>query len=279
MIDRPPPANSTETRQGADRPTALRNLAIAYARGGLSLLPCSHVDKRPDAALLPNGNWKPYQATRPGGKTISGWFAKGCKSVGAIGGKVSGGLLVIDFDAEADRFFEAWRHDVGSFADGLPVQRTGGGGYQVCLRCKEPGRNDKLAYVSDETQDSGRAIAIETRAERGYAVMPGSLHPSGRLYEAIAGDFTAIPTVSQDVANFLIAAARKLDEAPLTRQQMQAKQNAAPTSDRHRVESNGQASVIDAYNVAVTIGAELKAHGYVQQGDRWKRPGGNSGSV
>ena len=109
--------------------------------------------------------------------------------------------------------------------------------------------------------------------------MPGSLHPSGRLYEAIQGDFTAIPTVSQDVANFLIAAARKLDEAPLTRQQMEAKRKSAPTIDRHRAESNGQASVIDSYNAKVTIDAELKAHGYDQQGDRWTRPGGKSLSV
>ena len=40
-----------------------------------------------------------------------------------MGGKVSGGLLIIDFD-EA-RFYDAWREQVGSLADGLPVQRTG----------------------------------------------------------------------------------------------------------------------------------------------------------
>ncbi len=70
---------------------------------------------------------------------------------------------------------------------------------------------------------------------------PGSLHPSGRRYEAISGDFTNIPTVSQAVADALVAAARKLDEAPFTRQQLEAKENAAGPCTKYR--SNGQAAV------------------------------------
>ena len=201
----------------------------------------------------------------------------------AVGGKVSGGrvwVLIIDFD-EA-RFYEAWKVQVGSLADGLPVQRTGreGGGYQVCVALPRA-RAEMTSWHGCPTipKTSGRQVAIETRAEGGYAVLPGSLHPSGRRYEAISGDFAAIPTVPQAVADALLAAARKLDEAPLTRKQMEARQKAAKTSDRHRAESNGQASVIDAYNQRVTIEAELKARGYMQHGDRWKRPGGKSLSV
>jgi len=223
--------------------------------------------------------WKPYQDKPATAAAVKGWFARDCKSVAGIGGGVSGGLLVIDFDVA--RFYEAWKVQVGSLADGLPVQRTGreGGGYQVWLRCPEPGGNDKLAWVPDETEETGRKCAVETRGEGGYAVMPGSLHPSGRRYEAISGDFAAIPTVPQAQADALLQAARKLDEAPLTRKQMEAREKAAQTSDRHRAESNGHASVIDAYNGRITIEAELKARGYTQHGDRWKRPGGKSLSV
>ena len=95
----------------------------------------------------------------------------------------------------------AWCEQVGSLAEGLPVQRrTGreGGGFQVWLRCPEPGHNDKLAHVPDASEETGRRVAIETRAEGGYAVMPGSLHPSGNTYRAIAGDFANIPTYSRD---------------------------------------------------------------------------------
>jgi len=89
-------------------------------------------------------------------------------------------------------------------ADGLPVQHTGreGGGYQVWLRCPEPGRNDKLAWVPDEQEKIGRRIAIETRGEGGYAILPGSLHPSGRTYQTIAGNFANIPTVPQALGEY-----------------------------------------------------------------------------
>ena len=201
----------------------LLDVALGYLTGGLSLVPCSPRTKRPENALLPkdeNGKptWKPYQTAPASAETVKNWFRQGCTSVAASGGKVSGGLLVIDFDDP--RSYDKWRKQVGNLADGLPVQRTGreGGGYQVWLRCPEPGRSNKLAYVPDEAEDEGRRIAIEIKGEGGYAVLPGSLHPSGRTYEVIAGDFANIPTVSQDVADALLAAARKLDEAPLNAQ-------------------------------------------------------------
>jgi hypothetical protein len=259
-------------------------LFLGYLAGGVSLLPCSSKTKQPDPDLLPRDDtgkpvWKPYQDKAATPEVVRGWFAQGCQSVAAVGGKVSGGLLIIDFD-EA-RFYDAWRELVGTLADGLPVQRTGreGGGFQVWLRCPEPGRNDKLAFVPDESEETGRRIAIETRAEGGYAVMPGSLHPSGRRYEAISGNFANIPTVDQAVANALLAAARKLDEAPHTRQEMERREAAAQTCNKYRAECDGRGSVIDAYNERVTIEAALESHGYTRSGPRWKRPGGKSPSV
>ena len=146
---------------------------------------------------------------------------------------------------------------VGTLADGLPVQRTGreGGGFQVWLRCPEPGRNDKLACLADETEDTGRKLCGRDASRGRLRVAPGSLHPSGRRYEAIAGDFANIPTVPQAVADALLAAARKLDKAPFTRKEMEAKEAAAKPGNKYRAESNGQGGVIDAYNKRVTIEA------------------------
>ena len=195
---------------------------------GYRLVPCSAETKQPDPNLLPRDEhgkpvWGPYQVEPPTPEVVRGWFSAGCQSVAGIGGKVSGGLLIIDFDVA--QFYDAWREQVGSLADGLPVQRTGreGGGFQVWLRCPEPGRNDKLAWVPDEAEETGRKCAMESKGEGGYAVMPGSLHPTGRRYEAMTGDFANIPTVPQAVADALLAAAHKLDEAPMTRQQMKAR--------------------------------------------------------
>jgi putative DNA primase/helicase len=261
----------------------LSELALQYLAGGLSLVPCSAKTKQPDNDLLPcdeNGKpgWKRYQSEPARAATVKGWFRRGCRSVAVVGGKVSGGLCVLDFDEP--RFYPAWLELVGTLADGLPTQQTGGGGYQVMFRCPEPGRNDKLAWIADDAEEkTGRRIAIETRGEGGYAVMPGSLHPSGNTYRAIAGDFGNIPTVPQAVADALLAACHKLDEAPLTRKQMEAEEKAAATSTKYRNQSNGQGSVIDAYNGRATIVEALEQYGYTRDGDRYVRPGGESGSV
>jgi hypothetical protein len=116
------------------------------------------------------------------------------------------------------------------------------------------------------------------KAEGGYAVLPGSLHPSGRRYKVISGDFANIPTISQAQADALVAAARKLDEAPQTRQQIAARE-AAKESRKYRNESNGQGSVIDTFNKHTSIDSVLERFGYTPQGDRYVRPGGKSASV
>ena len=223
----------------------LSELAAGYLAGGLSLVPTSAKTKRPENRLLPRDGagkptWACYQQQPADEATVKGWFTRGCESVAAIGGRVSGGLLIIDFDNA--RFYPAWREQVGSLAEGLPVQRTGreGGGYQVWLRCPEPGHNDKLAYIPDENEESGRRVAIETRGEGGYAVAPGSLHPSGRRYEAVAGDFANIPIIPQVQADSLLAAARKLDEAPHTRQEMERREAAAKACPAYAARAMGR---------------------------------------
>ncbi len=271
------------TTSDASPPAAgnLKTLALGYVAGGLSLVPCSPKTKQPEFSLLPRGkdgkpHWEQYQTERATAATVEDWFNRGCQSVAAVGGSVSGGLLVIDFDVL--RFYHAWLELVGCLADGLPTQRTGreGGGFQVWFRCPEPGKSEKLAWVPDEAEETGRRTAIETKAEGGYAVAPGSLHPSGRRYEAVSGDFANIPTRPQAVADALLAAARKLDETPLTQQQADSQ---AEESTAHRAHSNGQASVIDAYNQQHTIVETLKACGYKAVGDRYARPKGTHASV
>ncbi|MEI8372472.1 MAG: bifunctional DNA primase/polymerase [Planctomycetota bacterium] len=284
----------------ATKNQTIRDLAQGYLAGGISLVPINHTSKLPAFGMLPDGKWGHLQTEAATAETVDQWFARGCKAVAAVCGEVSGGLLVIDFD-EA-RFFDSWWELVNPLPEGVAVQKTGreGGGYQVALRCENPGKNAKLAFVPDETQEDGRKCAIETKAEGGYAVLPGSLHPSGRLYECISGDFAEIGTVPQAVADALLEAARSLDEEPLTRKQKEAAAAASlsdstveklrrlkeeiaecngKTCDKHEAESNGEVSVIEEYNKAVTIEAELLARKYTKYGDRYKRPGGVHGSV
>jgi hypothetical protein len=269
---------------GTATPT-IRDMAPVYQAGHIALIPCSSKDKRPDMALLPRDpetgkpTWNPLAEHPADTATVQSWFDRDCKTLAAATGKASEGILAIDFDDPSK--YEPWCKEVGELADGLPVQRTGreGGGYQVWLRCPTPGPNAKLAWVPDEKEETGRRIAIETRGDGGYAILPGSLHPSGRCYEAIAGDWTNIPMVSQARADALLTAAKKLDEAPLTKQEMERIAANAKPSDKYRSGANGETSVIDLFNQKCTIEAALAQYGYKQSGEKWVRPGGKTASV
>lgn len=278
-----PPEYAGKTTSTEHR-AALLQAGLLYLRSGLSLIPVD-IDKQPVQRLLPHvanetgemkATWKPFQrepATEAQLKRFCNdrWTA----GLAAITGSGSGGLLVLDFDIA--RFYDAWKECVGLFAAGIPVQRTGGGGFQVWLRCNHPGANQKLAWQPCEAEASGRTIAIETRAENGYAILPPSLHASGRLYQVLAGDFTAIPVLDNEVVIRLLDAARSLDEAPLSLQQIKGIQNKSAGYARC---TGNQASVIETYNASHTINEELERHGYARAAtNRYIRPGGKSGSV
>ena len=247
--------------------------ALEYIAAGISIIPID-TNKRPLWQLLPKNakgkaTWEPFQHRIADEETVRAWFADGKAGIAAVCGAVSGGLLAIDHDVT--RLYPAWRERAGELADGLVIQRTPSGGNHALLRCTDPGRNDKLAWAPSETEETGREIAIETRGEAGYVALaptPG--------YEITEGDLTAIPFVSQARADALLAAARKLDEAPKTRQEIEA---AAKRNEAPRVKLNGQAGVIDAYNEAVTIEQALDDRGYKKRGKRYIRPDGTHGSI
>jgi putative DNA primase/helicase len=244
--------------------TAILDSALAYARAGLSVIPVGKA-KRP--ALK---NWKQYESNVADADTVKRFFANGA-NVAIITGAVSGGLLAIDFDDP--RFFDAWRERVGDLAEGLVVQRTGRGFHVLC-RCPDPGGNQKLAFIPDDDELSGRRAAIETRAEGGYFLAAPSIHETGKRYEVIAGDLTAIPTISQAHADALLSAARALDECPLTRQQKKREAKAQP-----RPAPSDGGSVIEFYNAKHAIEAVLESYGYRVKGARAIRPGGEHLSI
>jgi hypothetical protein len=250
--------------------------ALLYCASGFSLVPIDCRTKQP------NIKWKPHQATAADEATIHSWARTGLlrDAVAVVCGAVSGGLLIVDFDVPD--FYDRWREAVGDLADGLPVVRTGGGGNQVLLRCPSPGANRKLAWSPCEANEDGREIAIETRGEGGYAVLPPSRHPTGNLYDIIDGDPSKPPLVSQAHADALLDAARKLCQAPLTRAEIEAAKRARP-SRQGREKLNGDTSIIDAFNARNHVRDLLIEKGYrpATRGDMLVRPGkdGSAGSV
>ncbi|HSM74074.1 MAG TPA: bifunctional DNA primase/polymerase, partial [Desulfobacterales bacterium] len=135
------------------------------------------------------------------------WFGDGQANVGLVGGRVSGGLLVLDFDHEAATLFPAWQERVGELALALPVAATSKG-FHVYLRTGEPFGNRTLAWSGD-----GRK-RIETRGEGGYITAPPSRHASGHVYRWLSGGAANIPLLSAALLKVALAAAAHFDQRP-----------------------------------------------------------------
>ena len=234
----------------------------------------------------PIGKWREFQKSLPTEEQVEKWLSSKngygkVTGLAVICGKISGGLLCIDFDAP--ELFPRWCEAIGEDLRSLIVyQQTGGGGYQVFVRTEDPGKNQKLAWIPDETDETGRKIAIETRGEGGYALIPPSLHPSGNHYEWRQGGVYDIPVVSQQKANFLLDTARSLCQAPYAKKDLAAmdkKQQDLPLRKRPPIQQDQ--SVIQSFNQRFTIMEVLQWYGYeaAHERDRMKRPGGKSPSV
>lgn len=273
--------------------------AWAYWQGGLSIIPINAATKRPYGKLLPQatneqgeplfykkaddgswlvtteatkihkGTWAPYQERQATQDEVEHWLHNGISSLAVIGGMVSGGVEILDFDVTG--YYEQWSDVVAGEDDILPAQRTGGGNWQVAYRCEQPEPNQKLAWHPDETQKSGRRVAIETRGVNGYAVLPPSLHPSGNYYQLVRGRFSQIPTIDMDHRNFLLTCARALCQAPKTLQEIAAEKDPRRSEPREPYEGD---SVIDAFNAKYSVGDMLQRYGYSRlQNGRYSRPG------
>jgi hypothetical protein len=159
---------------------------------------------------------------------VRGWFAREPPpGIGIVGGKVSGGLLVLDF--EFLDFFEEWRELVDAANSGLvarlPIVRTPGkgevGGRHVYARTSGPAvPTGKLARITRQeaelrTGDPGRTTAIEVKAEKGYVLSVGSpaaCYPTGRRYRHISGpSIEETPTLTEVEVNLLLDCARALE--------------------------------------------------------------------
>lgn len=239
--------------------------ARRYLASGLSVIPI-----KPDGTKAPAIRWAEYQKRRMTEEEAANHFRNGV-GLAIIGGAVSGGLEIIDFDHGAEDIFPQWKELVDASASGLvdllPRVKTPGGGFHVLYRCVEIAGNTKLATTSD-----GKTV-IETRGEGGYVLAPpspGSCHPSGKPYEIIRGDLADIPTITPEEREIMLRLARSFDEAP--KEITIEKGVASPAG------SNGAKRPGDDFNERATwdsifspVGWKL-IHGTPEKG-RWRKPG------
>ena len=257
------------------------NIAEAYLRAGLCVLPAIREEKRP---ALPG--WKQYQHQLPTERQLSAWFANDV-AVCVLAGAISGSLEMIDFDHQGE-LFERWRELVATEAPGLVerlvIERSQSGGRHVVYRSLVPvPGNRKLAQRSvvaesaDDIVIAGKNYVprsvgdhfevtitlIETRGEGGLFLCAPT---PGYVFEQ--GSFAAIPTVSEAEQAVLIEAACSLTEV-------------IPRAERDRCGSSASGRPGDDFNKRGDVREVLRRHRWqlVRGGDNeyWRRPGKEQG--
>lgn len=231
---------------------------------GVNVMPiAADGSKRP---LIP---WKDYQIDRFPDDVIE-HFCDDYRGIGAIAGITSGNLEILDFDD--GKLFKPFLHKVaerlsGDFVLTLPITLTPSKGYHIYYRCSEIAGNLKLAY------DPYGGVAIETRGQGGYAMLPGSSYYAhrGGPYQLIRGRMHAIPTISVDQRAILIDIAKSFDQRPANNNKLS--DNKTPSKKRFGVVRPG-----DEYNDRADWADILVPFGWVLHRETnsvryWTRPG------
>lgn len=188
--------------------------AAMYRANGLQVIP-SYLPteaskgqswKRPKLA-----EWTTLQKEIVPDATFARWYGPAGvysqrDNMGILTGSCSGNVFVIDLDTpkgpDADRW---WRATLAEHNNGIEPetwqQRTGGGGRQLLFRAPQGRR-----IPTNRTP-----INVDVRGKGGFAVMPPSLHESGRRYEWLPGaapyeiEIADAPDWLLDAVDFLVA--------------------------------------------------------------------------
>ena len=142
-----------------------------------------------------------------------------CNRIGVIGGAVSGGLEIIDFDLEGIEY-AGWSAIINEVSPGLLdrllIERTVRGGYHLAYRTQNAGHNANLCHrlvFNEEKQADEWKATIEVKAEGGYCVVSPT-----EGYSLIQGDWCCVPTITTDERDLLIETAIGLDRKPKSKE-------------------------------------------------------------
>ncbi len=192
------PGTSPPKKTNDDNP--ILEAALKYQAMGLSVIPIRPGDKRPDLR-----SWKKYQSQPADRATVRRWFRDDPDlSIAIILGKVSGGLVVADFDDM--KAYEAWKEAFPELAAMLPTVKSGKGCH---VYFRSP--NAKYGKLKDWSgQCDGNPG--ELLADRRYVIVPPSKHASGKLYTWITplpDDINDIPKLGAVKSGFTSPQPRK----------------------------------------------------------------------
>jgi len=228
------------------------NVFQQAVRAGYSCIPCH--GKIPSVS-----SWKKYMECRPSTSEAEGWTG----NIAIICGKISGGLVCVDFDVKNGDKWNEWQLDVNNIEpkvlSKIYVETTPSGGYHVCYRSPENSRNAKLACNKDG------AATIETRGEGGYFVCAPSIG-----YSVYFGKLSTLKKITESEESILLAVAESYNEYE--------KEEYKPI---HNKEVKGT-TVLNRYDSVTDPVSILQAHGWKVVFNRGgkvylRRPGKNDG--
>ena len=161
--------------------------ARAYRSLGIQAVPGHSPLSDPKNWKRPAIPWAGYEDEIVSDSQFEEWFGPGGRfagstNVGMITGAASGGLFILDADIQKIPLAETW---LAALKDRLydgqdfptPCQRTGGGGLQYLFKAP-PGWTPPTGKSS---------LGIDVRGKGGFAVLPPSVHESGRSYQWMTG--------------------------------------------------------------------------------------------
>ena len=145
--------------------------AVEYINMGLAVFPVAYKGKHP---LTKNG----CKDATTDAAIVKGWWQQWPNAnIGIATGSKSGGLFVIDLDADDDKGINGyqtlrdWERENGDLPETIQ-SITGRGGYHLFYR------GTKLIGNRAKVMEG-----IDVRGEGGYIIAPPSIHPNGKAYE------------------------------------------------------------------------------------------------
>lgn len=281
--------------------------AKAYAANGFCVIPIRlwypGEDRR--KAKKPAVAFKRFETSKPTENEMRQWWdnSNPC-GLAILHGSISGFSEMLEAESleDLEEFKQSLEdHGLSYIFEKLTLQvASPGGGVHFIYRCPELGSlertpgNERLAsrYLLD---DSGNLIPnrkktgeitkgyrqkpkLETRAQGGYAIVPGSpleVHPSRKPYALISGSFDAVPEITLEERKALFEIAR-LCEA-IEKEPVREKASTPTVYSEHLGEKAGEHYNRSATPEMLLDLLEDMGATAVKQGDRYlvARPGKN----
>jgi hypothetical protein len=152
--------------------------AQRWLQTNISVIPIVSGEKRPALS-----SWKQYQTQLPSADQTETWFSNGAGLAVVTGHQ---GLTVIDFDDR--QVYQRWLAYGGKCPLAKQVARFT---HQV----KTAKGRHVYVYLPEATKSrpllkpDGERWGIDIKSRGGYVLAPPSIHPSGRQYRAVNGQF------------------------------------------------------------------------------------------